>query len=425
MMKRTAVLTKLALRNLERHLRRTILTSIAMVLGGTMLMISLPLGDGTHEAWIESGVRMGAGHLTIEAPGFHTSRRIEDRLSSEARAAAESALESPANAALVRTVAPQVSVEGLASSPAGARPASIVGVDPESGAAFTVIDEKVIEGRYLKPDDERAAFVGKVLAEGLDLELGGRLVVTAQDATGEIAGQLLRVVGIFQSGVPEIDQSLVHIPIKTAGAWLSSGDDVTQIAILLDRSDEVPAVKRALERDLEKEIASDALVVMSWRESMHELDAAVKIDDFGNYLLHGILFTIIGLGVVNTVLMSVLHRRREFGVLGALGLTPRETGSLVLIEGAILAATSSAIGIGLGLFITWYFWRDGLDFSAMWSEDWTFAGVVMDPVIVPLIRTARIVQVAVFMLAVGILASLYPAVRAAHIDVTEAMKFER
>lgn len=401
------------------------LTSIAMVLGGTMLMISLPLGDGTHEAWIDSGVRMGNGHLTIQAPGFQTSRRIEDRLSAGARAAAESALSRAELAPVIETVSPRITVEGLASSPAGARPASIVGVDPEAGAAFTIVDEKVIEGRYLEAGDELAAYVGDVLAEGLDLELGGRLVVTAQDATGEIAGQLLRVVGIFRTGVPEVDQSLVHIPIETAGAWLSAGDDLSQIGVLVTGSDEVERTQQALERALAEPIDAGKLVVMSWRESMPELDAAVKIDDFGNYLLHGILFTIIGLGVVNTVLMSVLHRRREFGVLRALGLTPRETGSLVLIEGGILAAVSSVAGILLGLFIVWYFWRDGLDFSAMWDEEWSFSGVVMDPVVIPLVRGARIVQVAIFMLSVGLLSSIYPAVKASRIDVTEAMKFER
>ncbi len=158
---------------------------------------------------------------------------------------------------------------------------------------------------------------------------------------------------------------------------------------------------------------------------MPELDAAVKIDDFGNYLFQGILFSIIALGIVNTVLMSVLHRYREFGVLQALGLTPRQTGSLVLIEGLILTASSGIVGIALGLFVTWYFWGDGLDISGMMNEEWSFSGVVMEPVIVPIFRMARVIQALVFILAIGALASLYPAYRATRIDVTEAMKFER
>jgi ABC-type lipoprotein release transport system permease subunit len=396
-----------------------------MIVGGALLMISLPLGDGTHEAWIESAVRMSGGHISIQAPGFRTSRNIDDRLSAEARSLAGAALTRSGIEEHVAAVSPQLTVRGLASSPAGARPVQIVGVDPESEGTFSILDEKVVEGRYLESDDVRAAYVAAGLAESLELRLGSRLVVTAQDADGEIAGQLLRVVGIFRTGIPEVDHSLIHIPLVTAGSWLASGDDITTLAVLLDVSGSVPPLKRALRRQLTDPIAEGSLTVMSWREAMPELDAAVKIDDFGNYMFQGILFTIIALGIVNTVLMSVLHRYREFGVLQALGLTPGQTGRLVLIEGLCLTAVSGIIGIALGLFITWFFWRDGLDITGMWDEEWSFSGVVMDPVIIPLFRVARVVQAMVFMLVIGSLASLYPAYRAMHIDVTEAMKFER
>lgn len=425
MTRRAAVILTLAFRNLRRYLRRTLLTSLAMIVGGALLMISLPLGDGTHEMWIESGVRMGSGHLSIQTPEFQRSRKIEDRLSARARAEAESALDDPGVAPYVTSASPQLVVSGLVSSPAGARPAQISGVDPDAERAFSILDDKRIEGRYLEKGDRLEAYVGSVLAESLELRLGSRLVLTAQDADGEIAGQLVRVAGIFRTGVPEIDQSLVHIPLATAGSWLGSGDDITNIAILVDASADVEPLKRALERKLGGAIEVGELTVMGWREAMPELDAAVKIDDFGNYLMQGILFAIIALGIVNTVLMSVLHRHREFGVLQALGLTPAQTGSLVLVEGIVLTVVSGIIGIVLGLFITWYFWRDGLDFSSLWDEEWTFSGVVMDPVVVPLIRLARVVQALVFMLVIGGLASLYPAYRATRIDVTEAMKFER
>lgn len=419
------VVSRLAVRNVRRHVRRSVLTSLAMIVGGALLMMSLPLGDGTHEAWIESAVRMGGGHITIQNPDFRTSRKIDDRLRGEARAAAEEALSRAGIAERVRIATPQLTLRALASSAAGARPAQIVGVSPESEAAFTILDEKATKGRYLEPGDRLAAYVGAGLAESLELRLGSRFVVTAQDADGEIAGQLLRVVGIFRSGVPEIDQALIHIPLETAGEWLHSGDDITNIAVLVDVSGEVDGLRRDLSRELAGPIEVGALTVMGWREAMPTLDAAVRIDDFGNYLFQVILFTIIALGIVNTVLMSVLHRYREFGVLQALGLTPRQTGSLVLIEGLILTALSGVIGIALGLFITFYFWGDGLDISGMWNEEWSFSGVVMEPVIVPYFRVARVIQAFVFIVVVGALASVYPAYRAMRIDVAEAMKFER
>jgi hypothetical protein len=245
MMRKARVIVLLAFRNLRRYLRRSLLTALALVLGGALLMISLPLNDGTHEAWIASGVRMGSGHLSIQTPEFQASRKLEDRLSQPARSEAEAVLRSAEIASLLLAVSPRLSVNGLASSPAGARPAQILGVDPAAEAEFTILDEKVIEGRYLAPRDRLAAYVGSVLVESLELRLGSRLVVAAQDASGEIAGQLVRVVGVFRTGVPEIDGSLVHVPLTTAGSWLGTGGEVTQIAVLVARSDDVEPLERA------------------------------------------------------------------------------------------------------------------------------------------------------------------------------------
>ena len=424
-MEHLGVIVVLALRNLRRHVRRTLLTAAAMIIGGTFLIFSFSLGDGTHESWIDSGVRMGTGHVTVENPEFRLSRKIEDRLSAEARTAAEHALQDPRIAQQVKAISTKLIVSALASSPAGARPVQVVGVDPLSEAEFSTLDDQVAEGRYLEPDDRLSAYVGVGLVESLDLRLGSRLVVTAQDAQKDIAGQLVRIVGIFRTGVPEIDQALIHIPIGTAGEWLGSGRDVTNIGVIAQRSDAVPRLARELSALLAEPIASGTTTVMGWREAMPELAAAVAIDDFGNYLVMGILFIIIGFGIVNTILMSVMLRHREFGVLQALGLTPGQTGTVVLVEGLVMTTVSGITGIALGLFLTWYFFADGLDFTMIMSQEMTFSGVVIDPIIIPLFRVARAVQAFIFILLIGVVASIYPALRAAKIDVTEAMKFDR
>ena len=230
-MQHFGVIGLLALRNLRRHLRRTLLTALAMLVGGALLMFSLSLGDGTHESWIDSGVRMGTGHVTIESPDFQVSRKIEDRLPADARAAVENALREPDVAELITAVSAKMIVQGLASSAAGARPVQVVGVEPLAEAEFSTLDEQVVDGRYLEPGDGLAAYVGVDLVESLDLRLGSRLVLTAQDANREIAGQLVRVVGVFRSGVPAIDQALVHVPLETVGMWLGSGQDVTNVGV--------------------------------------------------------------------------------------------------------------------------------------------------------------------------------------------------
>ena len=421
------ILVRLALRNLRRYLRRTVLTASAMMVGGAFLVWSMTIDDGSHEQWVDSGVRMGSGHVTVERPEYRIRRRIEDRLTADVSRAAEEALASAEIAPHVVATSARLDINGLASSASGARPAQIVGVDPVAEAGFGEIDDQVIEGRYLEPGDRLAAYVGVDLARSLDLDIASRFVVQAQDAEGEISGQLLRVAGIFRSGVPAIDQGTIHIPLETAGEWLGSGGDVTHVAIVLESSAATAPVADRMERALAEPVALGEASIVGWREANPMLAAGIAIDEFGNYVIQGFLFVIIAFGIVNTVLMSVMHRQREFGVLQAQGLTPGQTGALVLIEGLTLSAVSGLLGVGLGLLGTWYFFGDGLDASVFMQgmDEFTFSGAVIDPIIVPIFGVGRIVQIVVFILGIGALASVYPALRAARVDVTEAMKFDR
>ena len=415
------------MRNLRRHLRRSLLTASAMIVGGALLVFSISVGDGGHEQWIESGVRLGDGHVTVEHPEYRVSRRIDHRLPDDVRLAVEQALRTPDIAPHVVAAAARLSISGLASSAAGSRPARIVAVDPVAEAGFGTVDEQVVEGRYLKPDDKLAAYVGVELVDSLELRIGSRFVVQAQDAEREIAGQLLRVTGIFRSGVAAVDQTTIHIPLATAGDWLGSGMNVTNVGVVLDSSAATARVAGRLERVLADPIAHGDVRVMGWREADPALSAAIAIDDFGNYLIQAFLFVIIAFSIVNTVLMSVMLRRREFGVLQALGLTPGQTGAVVLLEGLTLSVFSGLLGVGLGLLFTWGVFGDGLDMSGMMEniDEMTFSGAVIDPLIIPLVTTGRLAQIVVFMLCIGAAASVYPALRAARINVIEALKFDR
>ncbi len=396
------------------------LTASAMALGLALLMFSRSLADGGHEDWINAGVRMGAGHVLIQAPGHRESGSLDDRLSEKQAETSLAALEALDGLLEPLATTLRLSTNGLASSASSAVPAVIQGVDPTIEAGFSHAVEKLTEGRYLEADDRLAAYVGAAMAERLGLSLGSRFVLTAQSTTGEIEGQLVRVVGMFRTGLPEVDEALVHIPISTARSWLGAEGAVTTVGAILPGSRIVPDVVGQLRSTLDE----DGVRVLSWREAYPELDAAVRIDDYGDYIFHGILFGIVALAVLNTVLMSVLYRKREFGVLQALGLTPGETGLVVFTEGLLLTALAGMVGIILGAAVTWVFFRDGLDFSGFMDEDFTFSGIVMDPVIVPEFRIVHILQSAFSIAVVGITASIYPAWQATKIDVGEALKFE-
>ncbi len=421
-MRRLGLLLKLAIRNVRRQTRRSLLTAAATVLGNAVMVFSVSLGDGAHEDWIEQGVRLGQGHIAIQHPRFQASRHLDDRLSPSALERARTALAAPEIGGRIAVVAPRLEVQGLASSATNAIPVLITGVDPATEARFSHLIDWVTEGRYLEPGDRLSAFIGKRLADRLGLQLGSRLVLTGQDAAGEIAGQFVRVVGIFRSGIPEVDEGVVHIPLGTAQEWLGVPGAVTSLAVLLRSSAWVDGTRNRLRHVLDGERAD--LTVLDWRQATPELDAAIRVDNLGNYIFYVILFAIVGLAIINTLLMAVLYRTREFGVLRALGLTRDETAAVAFSEGVLLTFASGVVGLTLGLVVTWVFFRHGLDYSGLLKGDFTVSGVILNPVIIPLFRINRLLQMASALLAIGLLASLYPAVRARRIDVADAMKFE-
>ena len=389
-----------------------------------MLIFAFSLADGSQETWIREAARMGTGHLTVEHPKFRTVRKTENGLAPEIREEVEQALTSPEIAPFVRAASPRLDIRGLASSAAGARPVQITAVDPESEARLSSLDEKVVAGRYLQSDDGALALIGERLASSLHLKLGSRFVVQAEDSKGEIAAKLLRVVGVFRSGVAEFDQSTVQVPLSTADAWLRTEGSVTSFSVVLAHSSAVPAIVDALERALETFVEQGKVTVMDWEEANPSLASAVALDDFSGFIIQVMLFTIIAFGIMNTVLMSVLHRNREFGVLRAIGLTPGHTGLIVLLEGLVLTLASGVLGVGLGTFLVWHFIGDGLDLTGM-MDGVTLSGVLLEPVIVPEFRLERFVQALGFILVAGAVASIYPALWAARIEVTEVMQFDR
>lgn len=424
MTRRRKVLLRLARRNVVRQWRRSLLTGMAMMLGVVALVMARTIGDGAHEDWIDSGVRMGTGHVTLQHPEFRFSRKLDDRLTVTARELALAALEDPDVAPYVEQVAPRLEVLGLGNSPTAAVPVRIIGVDPDQEERFSQlgVEQRLVEGRYLERGDRLHSYVGQRLAQRLDLEVGSRLVLTAQDAGGDIAGQLVRVVGIYRTGVPEVDEGVVHIPLATAQEWLGVEGEVTTLAVLLTSAWDVPRALRRLRARVGD--AGAGITVLGWRQAMPELDAAIKLDDFWGYVFNLVLFVIVALAIVNTILMSVLYRTREFGVLRALGLTKRETATVVFTEGMILTAVAGLIGVVLGFGVTWLLWRNGLDYSGALEGELTFSGVVLDTVVVPVFRGIQVVMSLGSIVIVGMLASLYPAHRATRIDVAEAMKFE-
>ncbi len=418
-MNRFGILARLAARNVMRQRRRSALIALAMILGVALLIFFLALGDGMHAQWIDAGVRLADGHVAVETPAFRRSASLDDRLDSTAAAAVARAVADPAVARFIAAAAPRLTVSALASSASSALPVQVLGVDPVLESHFSTLPEKLVGGRWLADSDVTAAVVGQGLVDRLGLSLGSRFVITAQTTRGDVQEQLVHVTGIFRTGIREVDEGMIDVPLATARHWLAAPGAVTSEAILLrDVADVGPAT------DALQPLLPAGARAFTWRETSPELDAAVRVDNFGNYLFNGILLAIVALAVLEALLVSVLHRRREFGVMHAIGLSARETSVMVLIEGVMLAVVAGAVGMGVGWGVVAILGHTGLDLTAAFGNQLSISGAVVSPIVYPVVHLARAWQGGSVVLALGVLSSLYPMWQASRIDVAEAMQDE-
>ena len=175
---------------------------------------------------------------------------------------------------------------------------------------------------------------------------------------------------------------------------------------------------------LRSAVAGAAVQVQTWWEASPQAAQIVSMRDGTAFFTLGFTFAVAAFGVINTMLMSVYERTREMGMMRALGLRPRKLVWLVVLESFFLAALASAIGLVFGGLADWYLVVHGLDFSATMPDGLAYQGVILDPVWMGEVRPSRIVAVVVSVFVISVIASLWPAWRAARLQPVIAMRAE-
>jgi len=423
------LLVKISWRNLWRNPRGTLLTALALGLGLALLLISLGLLDGGHEQTIADGVRFGPGHVVIQAKGYQDSGSDELLLPAQVVSRIEEFLQTAVMKPVVRGVSPRLLATGLLSSSANSAGVRIMGVIPQDEPAVSFIPQRIVEGTYLSNGNPPGVVIGAELASNLEVKIGSRVVLMTQAlrqpgietksrAGEEMQSTLLRVSGIFQTGLEAIDANIIQLPLSAAQTLLGvPGGQVTQVALLLQQEGDSPLVARALR----KQLTGSPVEVLTWRESIPMLAQILGLDHAFNYIMNGVILAMVGLGILNTILMRVLERRYEFGVCKALGLRPRQLAVMVIGESLALTAISLALGLALGLSVEHYFANSGLDLR------WVFrtglpAALVFDPILYSRLSLNRIVWSVGIVFMMATIISFYPALKAARTELPDALK---
>jgi len=407
-------ITKTAWRGVWRNRRRTLITLSSVAFGLLLSVTFTGSADYAYTNMIDTSATMGMGHVSVTALGYNRSPSFAKVLTGCGRIMA-AARELGVRAARVR-------ISGQAVFGAGGRSndGQVIGVDPaRETPEFNVFIRKIIKGRMFTPAETRGVLVGEVMARRLKLAPGRKLVYTLTDRHGEMVSGVARVSGIFRTGVIEADNGVVLLPIARLREILGyHQDEASMVAIFIaDQRRSGPVRDRLVSilGDGEREI-------LTWHETQADLAALIAMDRAGNYLMQFLIWLLVAAGIMNTMQMSVMERRRQFGVMQALGMGPGRIFHLIMTEALWIALCGLVAGALLTAPPYLYLRNVGLDLAAVIGTDYSAAGVLVDPLLKVRLFPERAVFIVVFLFILVLASALYPALAAARTRPLVAMR---
>ena len=404
---------KMAWRNVWRNPRRSILTISAIAFASVLLVFMLSWQFGSYDIMINSAVKIHTGHLQVQTRGYQDKKSI--RLVVPDPAAVGNILDDIPEVAAHTCRANAFS---LVSSKERTYGVMVVGIDPVREAGVSTLKKLIRQGSYLSEDDTDQALVGELLARNLKVGLGDELVVLGQGRDGSVAATVVKIKGIYRSGMDEFDRSSINIPLKNFQDVYAMRGAVHEVVALGKSLEFVPEIKKAVAAGIEDIGNKDHLVVLDWMELMPGLIEAIQMDLYSGFIFYLILIIVVAFSILNTFLMAIFERTREFGVLLAIGTTPGRLCKLLLMESTIMTIAGIVTGIIAGSLITWYFQVHGIVISGT-SELLRQFGLP-ERIYPQLSMLSASIGPAV-VLIVTFLTALYPALKVRRLRPVEAM----
>lgn len=403
----------IAWKNIWRNRRRTLITLAAIAFSIMLVQAQHNLAFGVYARMIDSGVRAGSGHLAIYRHGYLESR--DEALSFQD----QDLVSQIASLKEVEQVLPRIYIPALAQSSRESRGILLLGVDPERERTTNPFLKMLSTEEMLRSADSRDAVLGNRLLNELQLKPGQKFVVTAQNRDGSLHSELLRVRGVVSSGMKDIDSSLIMVGHERAAILTGNSGSIHELAIILASGAEEAILYNRITDKLK---GRADIGVVRWEEAMPNLANAIKLDYASGNFVFMIILLIVTIGVVNTLLMSVMERMREFGLILALGSKPMTLRIMIMLEALLLGLVAAAIGSLLGCLVTWYLVTVGIDLAKLLPETLEFGGVVFDPVMRAIWDPAWMLKITLYIVGITLLAALYPAVKAGRITPVEGLR---
>ena len=401
---------KMAWRNVWRNWRRTLIATVAIVLGLILLIFMDAAIRGSDQAIYGNAVRLYGGNVQVHAPGFRDkSSRLPLLPLDNADIVIEKVLSKPN----VVAVAKRINTGGMVSNREGAYPVSITAIQPESEVAVSLIAANIVAGRFLQGDDEDNILIGQEMATLLNVAVGDRVTLLGQRKDQSMRQRTMTIVGIYSLGLGDAEKGLVYINLPTAQRLYNLREQETEVTITLDAVGQENAFIASLSPELPNyEIDSFDTLRPEIRETLATKGAATAVIGF-------IVLLMASIGILNLMLMAAYERTREMGVLAALGMKGRQIMGLFLLEGMFIGVVGSILGCFLSWLLVVAMGQVGLDLS--YAEGTGDITALIGNRLYPSIPLENILFYGVAVVVIASLASLVPAWQASHNEPAEAL----
>lgn len=412
-------LLRLAWRNLWYNPWRTLIAMAAIGLGYAMLLFVACLMAGLRQQMIESGTDLILSDIEVHAPDYDPDRPIHQTLGGRNGTDVGALVAAIAADPRVQAASPRVYGYGLVSAAHQSAGVQMIGVVPDQEQKITVLQSRMVKGSYLSGRMPKSIVMGDKLATMIGAAVGSEIVLLTPAADGSTGNDLYTVGGLFHTGLDAVDQGLVLMPLASLQALLRLPPErIHEVAIKLHDITAATVTAAALEAQLSKTIP---VRVRPWPELAPELADYVQFNRRVTFILFFIFFLLVGMGIVNTMLMAIIERTRELGMLMALGMRPLQVVGLIVAEAASLAGASLALGGALGSPLLWYLQVHGLRLGGDGSAV-SVAGIVVGPLWYGRQDFAAYGEAALGLALTALVSALYPALRAARFRPAEALR---
>ena len=402
----------LAWRNLWRNKRRSMISLAAIAFALLMQAAQVGLQQGTYTENIEVAIRLSSLHMQVQAPDYADKPTLRNSFSYNA------AVRGPLDSSeLVTAYTPRIYSDGLISVGEKSMGVMIIALDPAAEQGISDFHKKVNAGAFLQSADAFDIVVGYKLLENLGAAIGDSVVVLSQGFDGYLGNFFFRIVGTIKTGSPESDRFGIFMPLGTAQELMGMWGRASVVAIALPSLDDIPAAQA----ELQPHYAAQNLAVRPWNEVLSSLKQMIEFDRISGDIQMLLLTMVIAIGILNTLIMSVTERFREFGIMLSLGMRNGALARMVMWEVLMLALlgvlAGNALALGVNAWLTFSPIELGGDLVEIY-EEWGFLPIMRSS-LAPMIFIRSSLTIFGFTL----LAALYPVWKTFRLEPLRGIRY--